>query len=107
MKIISIVGRVVCLVLGLSVAMSSVAAEQEIDPKWEKFKTTIDFVSAKQRLLVVGDREFAVPFNTHILNSNNQPVAMSDLHLDETVLVYLYRAENGSRPEIKRIVKLK
>lgn len=107
MKIISIVGRVVCLVLGLLVAMPSVAAEQKIDPKWEKFKTTIDFVSAKQRLLVVGDREFAVPFNTYILNSNHQPVAMSDLHSGQSILVYLYRAEDGNRPEIKRIVKLK
>ena len=107
MKLFSIYTPVVFLAFGLSMITSAVSAEQEIDPSWQQVKTEVDFISQKNRLIVIGDREFSVPFNTYILNTNNQPVALDRLSKGNIVLVYLNRPKSGSRAEIKRIEIIK
>ncbi|MDA7853060.1 hypothetical protein N9A71_05865 [Porticoccaceae bacterium] len=107
MNYFSIFTRVGFLVLGLSMIASAVSAEQEIDLSWQQVKTEIDFISQNNRLIVIGDREFSVPFNTYIFNAKNQPVALDRLSKGNRVLVYLNRPKNGSRAEIKRIEIIK
>jgi hypothetical protein len=86
-----------------TLAMPAVYAEQEIDPNWKSVKTSIDFIDVKQRLIVVADREFEVPFNTYIVNSNNRAIALSTLQVGNRI--WLYMDDSGS--QIKRIEKLK
>jgi len=98
--------RTALLAISLLIATSAVA-EQEIDTNWQKVKTQIDFISQQNRLIVIGDREFSVPFNTYIFNANNQPVALDTLSKGNRILVYLSRPKNGSPADIKRIEKLR
>jgi hypothetical protein len=86
-----------------TLAMPAVYAEQEIDTNWKSVKTSIDFIDVKQRLIVVADREFEVPFNTYIVNSNNKAIALSKLQVGNRIWLYM----DASGSQIKRIEKLK
>ena len=95
MKMITQLTRTALLAISLLIATSAVA-EQEIDTNWQKVKTQIDFISQQNRLIVIGDREFSVPFNTYIFNANNQPVALDTLSKGNRILVYLSRPKRQS-----------
>lgn len=96
---------VLCIsaLLGTTVASS---AEQQIDPSWKKHKVIVSFIDSEERLFVASDREFFVPFNTHIYNRSHQPIALSNLKVGNTIRLYLGNSKKG-RSEIKRIEKLK
>ena len=94
------------LVSSLLVSTSAVSAEQQIDPSWKKHKVVISFIDSEERVFVASDREFFVPFNTHIYNRNNQPIALSNLEVGNKIWLYLGR-QNNRRSEIKRIETIK
>ena len=102
----NMIKNTVTLMLGLAICLLTslaMAADQKIDPTWKTLKTTIDFVDPKGRLIVVGDREFKVPFNTPIYDVGDKPIALSNLRVGNPIWVYL----DSSRANIKRINKLK
>ena len=100
MKAIKNIPLLFSLLIG-TLAIPAAYAEQEIDPNWKSIETSIDFIDVKQRLIVVGDREFEVPFNTYIFN-NNKAVALSALQVGNRVWLHM----DSSRSHIKRIEKL-
>ena len=100
MKAIKNIPLLFSLLIG-TLAIPAAYAEQEIDPNWKSIETSIDFIDVEQRLIVVGDREFEVPFNTYIFN-NNKAAALSALQVGNRVWLHM----DSSRSHIKRIEKL-
>lgn len=94
------------LIFSLAICLlvsTAIAADQKIDPTWKTVKTTVDFVDLEGRLIVVGDREFEVPFNTPIYAVGDKPIALSNVRVGNPIWLYL----DSSRAKIKRIDKLK
>lgn len=90
------------LTSAMLVSTSAVSAEQQIDPNWKKYQVVISFIDAEERVFVASDREFFVPFNTHIYSRNSQPIALSNLAVGNRIWLYLDNSRKG-RTEIKRI----
>ena len=106
MKISALFTSAVFCISALLLSTAAVSAEQQIDPSWKKYKVVISFIDSEERLFVASDREFFVPFNTHIYNRSQQPIALSNLKAGNKVWLYLGDSKKG-RPEIKRIETLK
>ena len=70
------------------------------------FVVIISFIDSQERIFVASDREFFVPFNTHIYNRSHQPIALSTLKVGNKIWLYLGNSKKG-RSEIKRIETLK
>jgi hypothetical protein len=106
MKIPALFFPAVFWISALLVSISAVSAEQQIDPSWKKYQVIISFIDSKERVFVASDREFFVPFNTHIYNRNNQPVALSTIQVGNKIWLYLARQDNR-KPKIRRIEIIK
>jgi hypothetical protein len=106
MKISALFAFAVFCISALLVSTAAVSAEQQIDPGWKKHKVIISFIDSQERLFVASDREFFVPFNTHIYNRSHQPIALSTLKVGNKIWLYLGNSKKG-RSEIKRIETLK
>jgi len=106
MKISALFALAVFWVSALLVSTSAVSAEQQIGPAWKKYQVAISFIDTEERVFVASDREFFVPFNTHIYNRNNQPIALSNLEVGNKIWLYLSMQDNR-RSEIKRIEIIK
>ena len=102
MKISALFASAVFCIYALLVSTVTVTAEQQIDPSWKKHKVIISFIDSEERLFVASDREFFVPFNTHIYNRSHQPIALSNLKVGNKIWLYLGNSKKG-RSEIKRI----
>ena len=103
MKLHNIVAKLVLSLSSGLLAMPVVAADETIDPMWKSIKTSIDFIDPIQRLIVVGDREFEVPFNTMIFNASDDPIALSSLKQGNRIWLHL----DAKKAHIKRIEKRK
>jgi hypothetical protein len=106
MKISALFASAVFCISALLGSAVAISADQQIDPGWKKHKVIISFIDSEERLFVASDREFFVPFNTHIYNRNNQPIALSNLQIGNRIWLYLGNSTKG-RSEIKRIETLK
>jgi hypothetical protein len=106
MKISALFASAVLCISALLGFTATVSAEQQIDPSWKKHKVIVSFIDSEERLFVASDREFFVPFNTHIYNRSHQPIALSNLKVGNSIWLYLGNSKKG-RSEIKRIEKLK
>jgi hypothetical protein len=106
MKISALFSSAVFCIAALLLSTATVSAEQQIDPSWKKYKVVISFIDSEERLFVASDREFFVPFNTHIYNRGNQPIALSNLKVGNKIWLYLGNSKKG-KSEVKRIETLK
>ncbi len=106
MKISALFLSAVLWISTMLVSTSAVSAEQVVDPKWKKYQVVISFIDIKERVFVASDREFFVPFNTHIYNRNNQPTALSNLKVGNKIRLYLNSSGKG-RAELIRIEIIK
>lgn len=89
------------LALMLSVASLAVVADSEIDPNWKKHRVSVSFIDIEKRLFVASDREFFVPFNTPIYDSQDRPIALVNLKLGDSIWLYVERSNSKA---IKRII---
>jgi hypothetical protein len=105
MKISALFSSAVFCIAALLLSTATVSAEQQIDPSWKKYKVVISFIDSEERLFVASDREFFVPFNTHIYNRGNQPIALSNLKVGNKIWLYLGNSKKG-KSEVKRIETL-
>ena len=102
MKIYAQFFSAVVWISALLVTTSVVSAEQQKDPNWNKYRVVINYIDQEERVFVASDREFFVPFNTHIYSRNNQPIALSNLEVGNKIWLYLDNSRKD-RAEIKRI----
>ena len=100
--------RDLLLVTALLLGLHTHAAEPEIDPDWHRYKVALSFIDPIARLVVAGDREFVVPYNTPISNSTGQAIAIANLHQGDRVWLYLDNSivAQGTA-EAKRIERVK
>ena len=101
MNYIKVFITVSSLALGLLMFTSTVSAEQGIDTSWKKYKVSISFIDTEGRLFVASDREFFVPFNTPIYDSQDRPIALVNLKLGDSIWLYVERSNSKA---IKRII---
>ena len=106
MKISALFASAIFCISALLGSTVVISADQQIDPGWKKHKVIISFIDSEERLFVASDREFFVPFNTHIYNRSHQPIALSNLKVGNKIWLYLGNSKKG-RSEIKRIETLK
>ncbi len=99
----------VALILLLALlAINGNAAQPEIDPDWQRYKVALSFVDPKARLVVAGDRELSVPYNSPIFNSAGQAIAIANLHPGDRVWLYLDNSVIHKGPaQAKRIERIK
>jgi len=96
------------LVIASLLSMHTSAAEPEIDPDWQSYKVTLSFVDPAARLVVAGDREFSLPFNTPITNSKGQAIAIANLQSGDRVWLYLDNSVIDNGPtQARRIERIK
>lgn len=101
-----ILGRLVLGVIMVSIQVHS--AEPEIDPSWDRYRVSLDFIDKEKRLIVASDREFLVPFNTPIYNSKQRAIAIDNLQQGHRVWLYVDSAKpSDGLPEAKRIEQVK
>ena len=94
--------------LAMAASVQIIAAEPDIKPDWKKYKVGLDFVDPENRIIVAGDREFSVPFNTPIYNSDQRAIAVANLRAGTKVWLYLdNRSFNEGMTEAKRIEQVK
>lgn len=105
--VMNISGKLSQLAITFAVLVTlSAAADMEIDPNWHRFSTQIDFIDSPARLMVAGDRQFTVPFNTPIYSHTGKSTAISNLREDDKIWLYLKKSgENGF--QVKRIEQIK
>lgn len=89
------------LTLMLSLISLEAVANLEIDPEWKKHRVSISYIDPEERLFVASDREFFVPFNTPIINPQGAPIALLNIKLGDSILLYVDRDNSKS---IKLIV---
>ena len=88
------------LALMLSLISLEAVADSKIDPSWQKHRLSISYIDPEKRLFVVSDREFFVPFNTPIYNSEGSPIALVNLKLGDSIWLYV---ERGNSKAVKWI----
>ena len=96
------------LVIASLLSLHSSAAEPEIDPDWQRYTLVLSFVDPLARLVVAGDREFTLPYNTPISNSNGQAIAIANLKSGDRVWLYLDNSVTDKGPtQARRIERIK
>lgn len=92
-------------------AVAANAVEPQIDPDWQRFQVGISYVDPDSRTIVANDREFELPFNTGIVNSRGQAIAVANLRAGDQVWLYLDSAPQsmgaiGGMPQAKRLERI-
>jgi len=89
------------LALMLSLVSLTAVADSAIDPNWQQYRVSISYMDSEKRLFVASDREFFVPFNTPIYDSQDRPIALANIKLGDRIWLY---AQRGNSKTIKWIV---
>ncbi len=87
------------LALMLSLISLEAVANSDIDPSWKKHRVSISYIDPEERLFVASDREFFVPFNTPIYNSQGSPISLLNLKLGDRIWLYV-------DPDNSKVIKL-
>lgn len=102
------VATAMAVTIATAASVQIIAAEPDIKPNWKKYKVSLDFVDSEKRIIVAGDREFLVPFNTPIYGSDQRAIAVANLRMGTKVWLYLdNRSSNQGMTEAKRIEQVK